>query len=68
MLKRVIEGKRFTIKKNLLAGMKLWTCIKAIWDGNHKPLHLQRAVLGERVPKKHLQRLGLKGSLPARVT
>src|SRR3954453_16936437 len=34
--------------------MKLW------WSARKMPLHLRHGVLGERVAKKHLKRLGLK--------
>jgi putative endonuclease len=40
--------------------VKLWHWATRIFSATELPLHLRRGALGERVARKHLQRLGLK--------
>jgi putative endonuclease len=40
--------------------VKLWSRAKAIFSQREIPLHLRHGTLGERVARKHLQKLGLK--------
>ena len=40
--------------------MKLWSRAKTIFSRPETPLHLRHGTLGERVARKHLQKLGLK--------